>query len=99
MNTKLNDSKRTTFLEIINDDEEISEITMNNKILTQRFKNANTVNRTRDGYMFHYEAFDKSYSMSVELIHAPIDRTRVKSRKDEDFSVWSYRIFGETNAN
>jgi len=98
MNTKLNDSKKTTFLEIIND-EEVSEITMDNKILTQRFKNANAVNRTKDGYMFHYDAFDKSYSMSVELIHAPIERTRIKSRKDEDFSVWSYRIFGETNAN
>lgn len=98
MNTKLNDTKRTTFLEIINDDE-ISEITIDSKILTQRFKNANAVNRTKNGYMFHYDAFDKSYSMFVELIHAPIGRTRVKSRKDEDFGVWSYKIFGETNAN
>ena len=94
MNTKLNDSKKTTFLEIIND-EEVSEITMDNKILTQRFKNANAVNRTKDGYMFHYDAFDKSYSMSVELIHAPIDHRRIQSRKDEDFGVWAYRIFGE----
>ena len=95
---KLIDSKKETFLEIIND-EEISEITIDNKILTQRFKNANTVNRTKDGYMFHYDAFDKSYSMSVELIHAPIDQVRVKSRSDEEFDVWAYRIFGETNAN
>ena len=98
MNTKLNDTKRTTFLEIIND-EEISEIVIDNKILTQRFKNANTVNHTNNGFMFEYEAFDKSYSMFVELIHAPIDQTRVKSRSDEDFGVWAYRIFGETNAN
>ena len=87
-------SKTATFLEIIND-EDISEITLDGRILTQRFKNANTVNRTKDGYMFHYEAFDKSYSISVELIHAPIDQTRVKSRSDEDFGVWAYRIFGE----
>ena len=87
-------NKTATFLEIIND-EEISEITIDNKILTQRFKNANTVNHTKNGFMFEYEAFDKSYSMSVELIHAPSDQTRVKSRSDEDFSVWSYRIFGE----
>ena len=98
MNTKLNDSKRTTFLEIIND-EEISEIVIDSKILTQRFKNSNAVNRTKDGYMFHYDAFDKSYSMSVELIHAPIDHRRINSRKDEEFDVWAYRIFGETNAN
>ena len=98
MNTKLNDTKRTTFLEIIND-EEISEIVIDNKILTQRFKNANAVNRTKNGYMFEYDAFDKSYSMSVELIHAPIDQRRINSRKDEDFGVWAYRIFGETNAN
>ena len=98
MNTKLNDAKRTTFLEIIND-EEISEITIDNKILTQRYKNANAVNRTKNGFMFEYEAFDKSYSMSVELIHAPIDHRRINSRKDEDFTVWAYRIFGETNAN
>ena len=91
-------SKTATFLEIIND-EEISEIAIDNKILTQRFKNANAVNRTKDGYMFHYEAFDKSYSMSVELIHAPIDHRRIQSRKNEDFTVWAYRIFGETNAN
>ena len=64
--------KKATFLEIIND-EEISEITLDGRILTQRFKNANRVNRTKNGFMFHYEAFDKSYSMSVELIHAPID--------------------------
>ena len=91
---KLIDSKKATFLEIIND-EEISEITIDSKILTQRFKNANTVNHTKNGFMFEYEAFDKSYSMSVELIHAPIDQTRVKSRSDEDFGVWAYRIFGE----
>ena len=87
-------SKTATFLEIIND-EDISEITLDGRILTQRFKNANTVNRTKDGYMFHYEAFDKSYSISVELIHAPIDHRRIQSRKDEDFGVWAYRIFGE----
>ena len=98
MNTKLNDAKRTTFLEIINDDE-VSEITIDSKILTQRFKNAKTVNRTKNGFMFEYEAFDKSYSMFVELIHAPIGRTRVKSCKGEDFGGWSYRIFGEVNAN
>ena len=98
MKYRLNNRKQETFLEIIND-EEISEITIDSKILTQRFKNANTVNRTKDGYMFHYDAFDKSYSMFVELIHAPIDQTRIKSRSDEDFGVWSYRIFGETNAN
>ena len=86
--------KKATFLEIIND-EEISEIVIDSKILTQRFKNANTVNRTKNGFMFEYEAFDKSYSMSVELIHAPIDQTRIKSRSDEDFRVWAYRIFGE----
>ena len=86
--------KKTTFLEIIND-EEISEITIDRKILAQRFKNANAVNRTKDGYMFHYDAYDKSYSMSVELIHAPIDHRRIKSRKGEDFGVWAYRIFGE----
>ena len=91
-------SKTATFLEIIND-EEISEITIDSKILTQRFKNANAVNRTKDGYIFRYDAFDKSYSMSVELIHAPIDHRRINSRKDEDFNVWAYRIFGETNAN
>ena len=91
---KLIDSKKATFLEIIND-EEISEITIDNKILTQRFKNANTVNRTKNGFMFEYEAFDKSYSMSVELIHAPIDHRRIQSRKNEDFPVWAYRIFGE----
>lgn len=85
--------KKTTFLEIIND-EEISEITIDNKILTQRFENAKAVNRTKNGYMFEYEAFDKSYNMSVELIHAPIDQARVKSRKDEEFGVWAYRIFG-----
>ena len=90
--------KKATFLEIIND-EEISEITLDGRILTQRFKNANRVNRTKNGFMFHYEAFDKSYSMSVELIHAPIDHRRINSRKDEDFTVWAYRIFGETNAN
>ena len=95
---KLIDSKKATFLEIIND-EEISEITIDSKILTQRFKNANTVNRTKNGFMFEYKAFDKSYSMSVELIHAPIDHRRIKSRKDEDFGVWAYRIFGEVNAN
>ena len=94
MAVKLIDSKKATFLEIIND-EEISEITIDSKILTQRFKNANAVNRTKDGYMFHYDAFDKSYSMSVELIHAPIDHRRIQSRKDEDFGVWAYRIFGE----
>ena len=94
MKYKLNNRKQETFLEIIND-EEISEITIDSKILTQRFKNANTVNRTKDGYMFHYDAFDKSYSMFVELIHAPIDHRRIKSRKDEDFGVWAYRIFGE----
>ena len=98
MKYRLNNRKQATFLEIIND-EEISEITIDSKILTQRFNNANAVNRTKDGYMFEYEAFDKSYSMSVELIHAPIDQTRVKSRSDEDFGVWAYRIFGETNAN
>ena len=87
-------SKTATFLEIIND-EEISEITIDSKILTQRFKNANAVNRTKDGYIFRYDAFDKSYSMSVELIHAPIDHRRINSRKDEDFNVWAYRIFGE----
>ena len=87
-------SKTATFLEIIND-EEISEITIDSKILTQRFKNANTVKRTKNGFMFEYDAFDKSYSMSVELIHAPIDQTRIKSRSDEDFGVWAYRIFGE----
>ena len=86
--------KKATFLEIIND-EEISEITIDSKILKQRFKNANAVNLTKDGYMFHYDAFDKSYSMSVELIHAPIDHRRIQSRKDEDFGVWAYRIFGE----
>ena len=91
-------SKTATFLEIIND-EDISEITLDGRILTQRFKNANTVNRTKNGFMFEYEAFDKSYSMSVELIHAPIDHRRIDSRKDEDFTVWAYRIFGETNAN
>ena len=98
MKYRLNNRKQETFLEIIND-EEISEITIDNKILTQRFKNANAVNRTKDGYMFHYEAFDKSYSMSVELIHAPIDHRRIQSHSDEDFGVWAYRIFGETNAN
>ena len=98
MKYRLNNRKQATFLEIIND-EEISEITIDSKILTQRFNNANAVNRTKDGYMFHYEAFDKSYSMSVELIHAPIDHRRIQSRKDEDFGVWAYRIFGETNAN
>ena len=98
MKTKLNDSKKTTFLEIIND-EEVSEIMIDSKILTQRFKNANTVNRTKDGYMFKYDAFDKSYSMSVELIHAPIDQVRVKSRSDEKFRIWAYRIFGEVNAD
>ena len=98
MKYRLNNRKQETFLEIIND-EEISEITMDSKILTQRFKNANTVNRTKNGFMFEYEAFDKSYSMSVELIHAPIDHERIQSRKDEDFGVWAYRIFGETNAN
>lgn len=87
-------SKTATFLEIIND-EDISEITLDGRILTQRFKNANTVNRTKNGFMFEYEAFDKSYSMSVELIHAPIDQRRINSRKDEDFGVWAYRIFGE----
>ena len=91
-------NKTATFLEIIND-EDISEITLDGRILTQRFKNANTVNRTKNGFMFEYEAFDKSYSMSVELIHAPIDHRRINSRKDEDFTVWAYRIFGETNAN
>ena len=90
--------KKATFLEIIND-EEISEITIDVRILTQRFKNANTVNRTKNGFMFEYEAFDKSYTMSVELIHAPIDHRRINSRKDEDFTVWAYRIFGEVNAN
>ena len=94
MNNKLKNSKTTTFLEIIND-EEISEIVIDNKILTQRFKNANTVNHTKNGFMFEYDAFDKSYSMFVELIHAPIDHRRIKSRKDEDFGVWAYRIFGE----
>ena len=94
MAVKLIDSKKATFLEIINDDE-VSEITIDSKILTQRFKNANAVNRTKNGYMFEYDAFDKSYSMSVELIHAPIDQSRIKSRSDENFSVWSYRIFGE----
>ena len=98
MKYRLNNRKKETFLEIIND-EEISEITIDSKILAQRFKNANVINRTKDGYMFHYEAFDKSYSMSVELIHAPIDHRRINSRKDEDFGVWAYRIFGETNAN
>ena len=72
MKYRLNNRKQETFLEIIND-EEISEITIDNKILTQRFKNANTVNRTKNGFMFEYDAFDKSYSMSVELIHAPIE--------------------------
>ena len=91
-------NKTATFLEIIND-EDISEITLDGRILTQRFKNANTVKRTKNGFMFEYEAFDKSYSMSVELIHAPIDHRRIQSRKDEDFTVWAYRIFGETNAN
>ena len=91
-------NKTATFLEIIND-EDISEITLDGRILTQRFKNANTVNRTKNGFMFEYEAFDKSYSMSVELIHAPIDHIRINSRKDEEFDVWAYRIFGETNAN
>ena len=91
---KLIDSKTTTFLEIIND-EEISEIAIDSKILTQCFKNANTVNHTKNGFMFEYKAFDKSYSMSVELIHAPIDHRRINSRKDEDFTVWAYRIFGE----
>ena len=98
MKYRLNNRKQETFLEIIND-EEISEITIDSKILTQRFKNANTVNHTKNGFMFEYEAFDKSYSMSVELIHAPIDHRRINSRKDEDFTVWAYRIFGETNAN
>ena len=98
MKYRLNNRKQATFLEIIND-EEISEITIDSKILTQRFKNANTVNHTENGFMFEYDAFDKSYSMFVELIHAPIDQTRVKSRSDEDFGVWAYRIFGETNAN
>ena len=97
MKYRLNNRKQETFLEIIND-EEISEITMDSKILTQRFKNANTVNRTKNGFMFEYEAFDKSYSMSVELIHAP-DHERIQSRKDEDFGVWAYRIFGEVNAD
>ena len=87
-------SKTATFLEIIND-EDISEITLDGRILTQRFKNANTVNHTKNGFMFEYKTFDKSYSMSVELIHAPIDHRRIKSRKDEDFGVWAYRIFGE----
>src|SRR5699024_11733498 len=94
---KLIDSKKATFLEIIND-EEISEITIDSKILTQRFKNANTVNRTKNGFMFEYEAFDKSDSMSVGLIHAPIDHRRINSRKDEDVGVWAYRVFGETDA-
>ena len=98
MKYRLNNKKQETFLEIIND-EEISEITIDSKILTQRFKNANTVNHTNNGFMFEYEAFDKSYSMSVELIHAPIYHRRIQSRKDEDFGVWAYRIFGETNAN
>lgn len=98
MKYRLNNRKQETFLEIIND-EEISEITIDSKILTQRFKNANTVNRTKNGFMFEYEAFDKSYSMSVELIHAPIDHERIQSRKDEDFGVWAYRIFGEVNAD
>ena len=48
-------SKTATFLEIIND-EDISEITIDNKILTQRFKNANTVNRTKNGFMFEYQS-------------------------------------------
>ena len=87
-------NKTATFLEIIND-EEISEITIDSKILTQRFKNANTVNHTKNGFMFEYDAFDKSYSMSVELIHAPSDQRSFKSRKDEEFDVWAYRIFGE----
>ena len=98
MKYRLNNRKQETFLEIIND-EEISEITIDSKILTQRFKNANTVNHTKNGFMFEYEAFDKSYSMSVELIHAPIDHERINSRKDEDFTVWAYRIFGEVNAD
>ena len=98
MKYRLNNRKQETFLEIIND-EEVSEIIIDSKILTQRFKNANTVNRTKNGFMFEYKAFDKSYSMSVELIHAPIDHERIQSRKDEDFGVWAYRIFGETNAN
>ena len=98
MKYRLNNRKQETFLEIIND-EEISEITIDSKILTQRFKNANTVNRTKNGFMFEYEAFDKSYSMFVELIHAPIDHERIQSRKDEDFGVWAYRIFGEVNAD
>ena len=98
MNNKLKNSKTATFLEIINNDE-VSEITIDNKILTQRFKNANTVNRTKNGFMFVYEAFDKSYSMSVELIHAPSDQRSFKSRKDQDFGVWAYRIFGEVNAD
>lgn len=85
--------KQTTFLEIIND-EEISEITIDRQTLMQRFKYAKSVKRTDHGYMFEYDAFDKSYNMFVELIHAPIERRGVKSRKDENFGTWAYRIFG-----